>query len=295
MLDITWIERLSRAITKGDVPNLHKYPQAAMCYYFAVNDFTIEEGAIKPESIVFKRPKLAEAIMTSKSYISDPLAFNQYLHTGIALHILEKRKKDFSVYRLSKDITTALVHTKPLKDIRAFLPHTFVGIIQVPTTDYCFSDFFVHKHGDYLTCRDNPYNSSRKISHFRWRLSKVDELYEDGRCKKEVLSTLNLMLNLLLYIQYTDDKYLDLNKFHGSKNAIETKKKIYSSLKHYICGESFVLPNEYNGTYVDATVVKGHFRWQPFGLKRSKLKHIYIAPHTRVYDKDKFYKKEKER
>lgn len=45
-------------------------------------------------------------------------------------------------------------------------------------------------------------------------------------------------------------------------------------------GYSFKKPNVY---MIDKTLVTGHFRWQPWGHKRAKVKLIWIDQHERVY------------
>jgi hypothetical protein len=38
--------------------------------------------------------------------------------------------------------------------------------------------------------------------------------------------------------------------------------------------------------HIDSTVVTGHFRWQPYGPKLSKVKLIWIDEHSRNYKKE---------
>lgn len=95
---------------------------------------------------------------------------------------------------------------------------------------------------------------------------------KDPRCDYTYLAPL---INAVVFA-HNQEYELNLNEFYGSKKAIETQKKIYSNQPFYEFHKDF-------NFVVDATVVSGHFRFQPFGEGRKKVKLIYIEPHVRRF------------
>lgn len=85
----------------------------------------------------------------------------------------------------------------------------------------------------------------------------------------EIIKT---FINAIIFSSYSED-FVEISKFQSRQECTTLPYRLY--------GSDFKLPErEYS---VDATVVSGHFRWQPYSEGRSKLKHIYIKPHIRHY------------
>ena len=93
-----------------------------------------------------------------------------------------------------------------------------------------------------------------------------------------------LMLNLVLYANSQEDliaKYNEFSPKEKDKKYAEgyTKNGFYPlDLEH----EYKILRNK----FAHIVGVSGHFRWQPYGMGRSKIKLIFINPHEREYNKD---------
>ena len=101
--------------------------------------------------------------------------------------------------------------------------------------------------------------------------------------KSEYSEYIHVLMNAILYINNSKDLSLNVNQFAKKRSKFETQKKIYTSKPFCVVGSNIFLPRVYQ---VDSTMVSGHFRWQPHGPGRSLLKHIYIDPHPRHYNKE---------
>ncbi|MDB4330455.1 hypothetical protein N9948_01905 [bacterium] len=110
-------------------------------------------------------------------------------------------------------------------------------------------------------------------------LNKLDKKVEQAKYHKH----LHTIFNCILYIHYSPELCVaQENDFSTKKSKRETQKKIFTPKKFFIMGKDFSFPKEYTCGEVG---VSGHMRWQPHGPERSLLKHIYIKPHTRNYNK----------
>lgn len=91
--------------------------------------------------------------------------------------------------------------------------------------------------------------------------------------------------NCLLYLE-SGDPDLRVQKFKSmleSSNGSRAERRFGSRKISYagvLIGFDYKKLKMYN---VDTTEVQGHFRWQPYGEGRNKLKLIWIEPHTREY------------
>lgn len=97
---------------------------------------------------------------------------------------------------------------------------------------------------------------------------------------------------VLKCLVYIDSGNPDLREYRAPRTPkTENVKKLrrwtrqhdnLSLLDMTLVGYDFKKPREYQ---VGETLVTGHFRWQPYGENRSKVKLIWIEPFTRQYGK----------
>jgi hypothetical protein len=109
---------------------------------------------------------------------------------------------------------------------------------------------------------------------------------EDGLAfstKTKYHDYLHIIFNVILYIHYHNEPFeIKTNNFSSKTSKYVAQTKIYTTKPYILLGENFRKPKEYTCGEVG---VSGHFRWQPYGPSKSLLKHIYIKPHTRNYNK----------
>jgi hypothetical protein len=96
---------------------------------------------------------------------------------------------------------------------------------------------------------------------------------------------IQVIFNIILFIHNSVESCVKTtNVFADKKSKREGQEKVYTKKEFSLVGQNFVFPKEFSCGVVGVT---GHFRWQPHGPARSLVKHIYIKPHVRNYDKIK--------
>jgi hypothetical protein len=117
----------------------------------------------------------------------------------------------------------------------------------------------------------------------------VEENLQEGiattRQDKEeaILSThiTRIALNLLLYVSHPNEDFIEeLNRFSTKRSKRDAEMKIYTDSPFIKIG----FGEDFLRLIVSENVnVSDHFRWQPYGPKRSQVKLILIKAHQRVY------------
>jgi len=212
-------------------------------------------------------------------------------------------------YIFSKSLTQALTLTD-MEISRDYLPSTFNGYFELPgvmgyDSKEClgiFATIFDGPKGKLLTMVliDSEKKEYPSFSYVRILLDrptlkecvKSCPIIHDvvvsgaiiGKREEEFSKVPDFFVPIINAIVFAANTQapLQLNSFEGNENAVKTQKKIFTHLPYRSFGEDFVMPRE---QHVDATVVAGHFRWQPHGEGRKLLKHIYISPFVRRYEK----------
>lgn len=109
-----------------------------------------------------------------------------------------------------------------------------------------------------------------------------------GKIGPEAAKHYQYVLKALLYIMSGEP---DLRAYRPPKTDTKNPKKIRQFLRQHaeepmipmtLVGYDFKKPAEYR---VGETSVTGHFRWQPYGEGRTKVKLIWIDEHLRHYKK----------
>jgi hypothetical protein len=114
-------------------------------------------------------------------------------------------------------------------------------------------------------------------------LENFNNFFEKTIKQGEYYDHFHALLNAIIYINSEQENLVeDKNVFSTKKSKKQTQQKIYTSKSFYIFGKNFNLPKEYTCGEIQVT---GFWRWQPHGPQRSLLKRIFIAPHTRNYNK----------
>jgi hypothetical protein len=101
-----------------------------------------------------------------------------------------------------------------------------------------------------------------------------------------VKSAYKFVLNILVYLKSGDPDLRELKERFYSSGFKKGGKRIAPTAKDFsstIIGFGFKKPNL---RHAEESQVIGHFRWQPYGESRSKIKLIWIDPHVRTYEKD---------
>jgi hypothetical protein len=116
-----------------------------------------------------------------------------------------------------------------------------------------------------------------------------DKLQGEGKWKKgtkqyERFKSLLLIINLVLFVSNSKDLANEYNKFTPSQKQhlinkgytenpfvhLDLEEKTYEILRNRFAGE---------------VMVNGHFKWQAYGPRWSKLRLIFIEPHIAKYKK----------
>jgi len=97
-------------------------------------------------------------------------------------------------------------------------------------------------------------------------------------------------INCILYVQSGQP---DLRLIRPPKNKCKSTKGIKKYKRKYpldipivYVGYNYKKHNFYS---LDGTTVRGHFRWQPYGKKRSLIKLIWIDTYEKVFNKDQIF------
>ena len=221
-------------------------------------------------------------------------------------------------YIISRNLAKALSETKV--DVKGkYLPKKFNGFIEIEGLLDRDGDeikgIFVSIQNDFLAMGYLTYNFANKtygIGHANYDLPKEEELIEEkikqfrhvdrgsnfrDKSREEIMSLLDkgvtpdtvytpseydpflsTIINSLLYINSCQDLNESLNVFSKKKSKLEGEIKNFTRKPFVLLGKDFVYPKVYSDSEV---VVRGHWRWQPYGPQWSLIKHIYIQPHFR--------------
>lgn len=91
----------------------------------------------------------------------------------------------------------------------------------------------------------------------------------------EFVTALKIIFNSVLYIKNNCEPFSkEFKSFFPARKALKNKK--YSALNNYRVGYNLV-----NMKYAEECNISGHWRWQPYGKNLSKVKLIWIKPHSR--------------
>ncbi len=96
-----------------------------------------------------------------------------------------------------------------------------------------------------------------------------------------------VLLNIIVYINSGEpDLQVDEDKVPPpGKNSKYIKRVECYELPHIRVGFNFMKPKRY---FVDGCEVSGHFRWQPYGPGRTKVKLIFIEPFKKQFNKQEY-------
>lgn len=96
-------------------------------------------------------------------------------------------------------------------------------------------------------------------------------------------TALTFICNTLLYLK-SGEPDLRENRVKKPKGEFRVGNKVYggqtNELSYTMVGFNYKKPPMYT---IDETEVSGHFRWQPYGPGKAKVKLIWIDAHTRQY------------
>ena len=230
--------------------------------------------------------------------IKDSGMFNYMM--SVALY----QQKNGKNYVFTKELANILAKTKadiPLK----YFPDQFSGYFEIPNLkdlDGCpFLGLFVNIYQGciqftgvirddgcfplvYLQLKiDKTKTFKEIIEKSKGFVHKVDRTREEKNLGPQYYSFYHVIGNALAFVcnsEYTLEE--ERNTFATKIGKLTAQKKIFTSLPYVVVGKGY-----HGRTYhVDEAVVSGHYRWQPCGPERSKIKLIYINPHVRTFNKE---------
>jgi len=116
-----------------------------------------------------------------------------------------------------------------------------------------------------------------------------DKLLEDEE-RLEIIRFSGILLNAVLFVHNEDEDILRLKPASNPAKKNGKPVKISSGVAINNCSIPVELVNfnfhRRTNYSIDSTSVKGHFRWQPHGQEKAKLKLIWIAEHIRKFNND---------
>ena len=101
--------------------------------------------------------------------------------------------------------------------------------------------------------------------------------------ESEYYKHLHIILNAVLYVTHNENLKEEINNFSHKKSKREGEMRVYTQRPYIFVGRNFQVPRKYMSGDFE---VRGHWRWQPYGLGRSLIKHIFIDPYVKSYDKE---------
>lgn len=119
---------------------------------------------------------------------------------------------------------------------------------------------------------------------------EIDAAIERAKeCSSHPLSSPDAAIYVMKALVYIDSGDPDLRQYRAPRAETKNPKKLRRFMKEHadhslvdmtLVGFSFKKPRTY---LVNEVAVTGHFRWQPYGTHRDKVKLIWIEPHVRHY------------
>jgi hypothetical protein len=112
----------------------------------------------------------------------------------------------------------------------------------------------------------------------------INASHADMRGHDDNLKTKSMLVNIALYLNYgSDDLVSKIQPIRITKDRPNMPKHLRHKYEFnsIMVGFNYKKPKRY---YVDGCEVSGHFRWQPHGEGRSKIKLIFIEPYTKVFN-----------
>jgi len=142
-------------------------------------------------------------------------------------------------------------------------------------TDYISTYDYIN-----LVFRDENQKVSEAI------LDSADQLEESHKLTQKGKGVIKYITNIILYLNSGDPDLRELKKPNIPKNTKNIKKFHKKNKQKTLLDIIDVGFNYMKGIIyrVSATVVRGHFRWQPFGPGREQIKLIWINEHPRHFD-----------
>lgn len=228
-----------------------------------------------------------------------------YLVTKNLSKALSETKLDIKCSFLPKEFT-AFLDIKDLYDHDGdHIQGVFIDITQDPIPAVYLACIGLNEELDIYTVShlNVPLEQDKSLSEVITKHKEVSSVLTDEQVKKikdgEILDVignmkkeetqadyhqhLHTIFNTILYITHGSENFVvEQNEFSKKVSKQSTQRKIYTPKKFVVLGKNFSLPKEYTCGEVG---VSGHWRWQPYGPQRSLIKHIYIKPHTRNYNK----------
>lgn len=218
---------------------------------------------VKGKNYVFSK-YLSEILQgTASDVVSDflPKDFSGYIHLpdlvdhdhekilGLFVQFTKEQGKDFMIVSYIGE-------------------HFHEGIGRIALSGYSFTEL---KPGQTVkeSLEEHPY-----VEHFGGENGDITM----GKARYE--HYLATTVNAVLYITGIDEETLEeYNEFATKNSKLKKQKQLYTE-KPFLHLDHEKLVREYS---VSSTFVKGHFRWQKWGEKYSKIKLIYIKPTVRQY------------
>lgn len=112
--------------------------------------------------------------------------------------------------------------------------------------------------------------------------SIVDFLQQHPTTKSIPTDIIEFCLKVLLYINTGDpDLQPEAKRYPCATNPEKYIRHLENHCPFTILNLGYGFHERHR--HVDSTMVTGHFRWQPYGPKLSKVKLIWIDEHARVY------------
>jgi len=217
---------------------------------------------------------LADASLdVSCKYIpSENISYNIQFHKDIVLTSMFGTDKEAyrNCYVTIEDCKSEYDIKKGyLKRVMLVFPIYIDGVDYISTYDYIN-----------LVFKDDKQKVSEAI------LASADQL-KDQQLTEEGKGVIKYITNVILYLNSGDPDLRELKKPNipkVTKNISKFKKKNkYKSLLDIIeVGFNYMKGINYR---VSATMVRGHFRWQPYGSGMSMVKLIWIEEHPRNFTK----------
>jgi hypothetical protein len=264
--------------------------------YFASKDFKIIKevfngiavGDRKYEEILLRQVYKSVTTPEHKVYVLNSF-MDSYKRLNFAL---EDVINGAPIYRLGKDLYNTIKNIKycdtdietlanklPPMNILVELPYEdYLGRVKtkalcVNTKQYKNAEDSIILIGP-LGLREYPFKQSFPIVSTR-----KEEFVE------EILKVQKLILDIVLYIAFGSE---DIVKQDNEYRISRERPAVPKHLKHKFEFNSIMVGFNYKKQFkfhVDGCTVSGHFRWQPHGPERSKLKLIYIHPFEKQFNK----------
>ena len=89
---------------------------------------------------------------------------------------------------------------------------------------------------------------------------------------------MHIIFNCILYVTHNPELEEEINIFSMKRSKREWEQKNCTSKSYIFVGRNFEVPKIYSAENI---LVRGHWKWQPYGVGRMLLKHIFIDPYVK--------------